>query len=155
MIATGLQAAVILIYIASSLIFVLYGSEEGLAFLYYNNRAEKTNTENIWHLTEPNSIIITRYYDKFFWPERRVIMGTIPNDEVLTAAAKLAKIYPVYYYNFYLNEGDVAYLNERKLNNYQLSLKLVQKINSKFGLYKVEPIKSASASGSPAPAGEK
>jgi len=136
--ATGLQAAAILVYIASSLLFVLYGSEEGLAYLYYNNRAEKINAEEIWRLTEPNAVIITRYYDKFFWPERRVIMGTIPNDEVLTAAVKLVKLYPIYYYNFYLNDADVTYLDENKLKTYGLHMTLVKKINAKFGLYKID-----------------
>ncbi len=137
-IATGLQAAAVLAYASLSLLFVLYGSEEGLAYLYYNNRAEKLNTEKVWSLTEPSAIIITRYYDKFFWPERRVIMGTIPDEEVLRAAVKLVKFYPLYYYNFYLNDADVSYLDERKLNVYGLSLKLVQKTNAKFGLYKLE-----------------
>jgi hypothetical protein len=137
MVATGLQSAVMIIYIALSLIFVLYGSEEGLVFLYYNNRAEKANTETVWALTEPSAIIITRYYDKFFWPERRVIMGTIPDDQVLTAAAKLVKSYPVYYYNFYLNAADVSYLSGRKLAPYGLALKLVKRTNAKFGLYQL------------------
>jgi 4-amino-4-deoxy-L-arabinose transferase-like glycosyltransferase len=136
-IATGLQTAVIIVYAALALIFVLYGSEEGLVFLYYNNQAEKANTELVWSLTEPSAVIITRYYDKFFWPERRVIMGTIPDDEVLTAAAELVKSYPVYYYNFYLTEADVAYLNTRKLASYHLALKLVKRTNAKFGLYQI------------------
>jgi len=139
-IVTGLQALIILGYAAASLIFVLYGSEEGLAYLYYNNKAEKINTEKVWALTEPSAIIITRYYDKFFWPQRRVIMGTIPNDEVLSAAAKLVKFYPLYYYSFYLNEADVAYLDARKLAIYNLDLKLVKKVNSQFGLYKIEAV---------------
>ncbi|MFA5184258.1 MAG: glycosyltransferase family 39 protein [Patescibacteria group bacterium] len=145
-IVTGLQSAVILIYIASSLLFVLYGSEEGLAYLYYNNLAERVNTEKVWSLTEPSAIIITRYYDKFFWPERRVIMGTIPNDEILAAIVKLVDFYPVYYYNFYLSEADVAYLDARKLNVYGLDLRLIQKLNAKFGLYKLEKASPAPVS---------
>jgi 4-amino-4-deoxy-L-arabinose transferase-like glycosyltransferase len=138
LIATGLQTAAIIVYVALSVIFVLYGSEEGLAFLYYTNQAEKINTTQVWSLTEPSAIIITRYYDKFFWPERRVIMGTIPDNQVLAAAAKLVKFYPVYYYNFYLNEADVNYLNNGKLSAYALRLRLVKKVNAKFGLYKME-----------------
>lgn len=135
LIATGLQAAAVGIIIYLGIIFVLYGSEEGLAYLFYNNQLEKASTERVLALTEPEAIIITRYYDKFFFPERRVVMGTIPNDEVLTAAGKLVRHYPVYYYNFYLNEADVSYLNERKLAPYNLKMELVKKINAKFGLY--------------------
>ncbi|MFA6994942.1 MAG: hypothetical protein WC249_00840 [Patescibacteria group bacterium] len=136
-IASGLQVLVILTLSIWSLMFVIYGSTEGLAYLYYNNQAEKVNAEKVWSLTEPTSVIITRYYDKFFWPERRVIMGTLPNDEILTAAAKLVKVYPVYYYNFYLDSAAVTYLNERKFLPYGLQMNLVKKLNAKFGLYKL------------------
>jgi asparagine N-glycosylation enzyme membrane subunit Stt3 len=138
LLATGFQIIVIAVFAFSSIFFVLYGSEEGLIYLYHNNRAEKENTEKVWSLTEPEAIIITRYYDKFFFPERRVIMGTLPNDEILTATVQLVKYYPVYYYNFYLNEADVEYLNSRKLSPYNLKMELVQKTNAKFGLYRIE-----------------
>lgn len=138
LLATGLQSAVILVFIISSLFFVLYGSEEGLTYLFYNNQQEKVNTERVWALTEPNAIIITRYYDKFFWPERQVIMGTIPDQEVLTAVVKLVKDYPIYYYNFFLGSEDVTYLDERKLAPYGLDMRLIKKLNAKFGLYKLE-----------------
>jgi len=64
-------------------------------------------------------------------------MGVIPDDEVLIAAEKLVKYYPVYYYNFYLNQADLDYLNSRKLDKYSLKMELVKKMNAKFGLYKL------------------
>ena len=137
-IATGLQAAVIIIFAFLSLVFVLYGSEEGLAYLYYTNKDERTNTEKVWTATENEAIIITRYYDKFFWPERRVIMATIPNEEIMTATVKLVKLYPVYYYNFYLDGDDIAYLNSRKMAPYGLAMRLIKRTNPGFGLYKIE-----------------
>jgi len=136
--AGGLQAIAILALSFSGIMFVLYGSEEGLAYLYHNNLAERVNAEKVFVLTKPEGIIITQYYDKFFFPERRIIMGKLPNDEILTAAAKLVKYYPVYYYNFYLNDKDVAYLNERKFLPYSLEMKLIKKINAKFGLYQLD-----------------
>jgi len=137
-VASGLQSAAVLLIIISGLLFVLYGSEEGLAYLYYNNLAEKNNAERVFELTEEDSIIITKYYDKFFFPERRIIMGTLPDEEVLTATSKLVAHYPVYYYNFYLNEADVNYLNERKFPPYELEMNLVKRMNRNFGLYKLE-----------------
>lgn len=134
----GVQAALVVFISISGILFVLYGSEEGVAYLYYNNLAEQANARQVFNITEQDSIIITRYYDKFFFPDRRVIMGTIPDDEVLTAAAKLVKYYPVYYYNFYLNSDDVTYLNERKLPPYKLTMSLVKKMNHNFGLYKLK-----------------
>jgi hypothetical protein len=135
--STGLQAAAIIAISYIGIMFVLFGSEEGLAYLYYNNLAEKSNAETVFSLTEPGSIIITQYYDKFFFPERRIIMGKLPNDEILTAVQKLVEYYPVYYYNFFLNDKDVEYLNNRKFSSFNLEMKLVKKVNSKFGLYKL------------------
>jgi hypothetical protein len=136
--ALGLQTLAVAAFSILSIIFVLYGSEEGLTYLYYNSQEEMANTGQVLALTKPDGVIITRYYDKFFWPERRVIMGTIPGEEVFRAAAKLVKYYPVYYYNFYLNATDLNYLNERKLKPYGLGIKLIQKTNIKFGLYQLE-----------------
>ena len=65
-------------------------------------------------------------------------MGVLPNTEILTAVKKLVEYYPVYYYNFYLNDKDVQYLNERKFSSYGVNMKLVNKVNAKFGLYKLE-----------------
>ena len=137
--AWGLQALAVWLLAAWSINFVLFGSEEGLAYLYYINKAEKVNTERVLRLTEPEAIIITRYHDKFFWPERRVIMGTFPNEEIFRAAAKLVKYYPVYYYNFYFPESDFNYLNERRLPDYGLKLEVVRRLNSDFGLYRLMP----------------
>jgi len=131
------QLLSVFVFIFFSFSFVLYGSEEGLIYLYYNSVAEKEIATEVWSLTEPDAVIITRYYDKYFWPERRVIMGMLPNDEISRAVQKLIKQYPVYYYNFYLNETAVAYLNERKLGSYDLEIKLLKKMNDKFGLYKI------------------
>jgi len=135
--AAGLQAYLVIILAFFGISFVLFGSEEGLAYLYYNNLAERKNAEIVFALTEPQGIIITQYYDKFFFPERRIIMGKLPNDEILTAVQKLVKYYPVYYYNFYLNDKDVQYLNERKFLAYGLEMKLIKKVNAKFGLYQL------------------
>jgi 4-amino-4-deoxy-L-arabinose transferase-like glycosyltransferase len=144
-IAGGLQSVAVLAIAFIGIMFVLYGSEEGLAYLYYNNLAERANAEKVFALTEPGAIIITQYYDKFFFPERRIIMGTLPNDEILTAVQKLVDYYPVYYYNFYLNDKDVTYLNERKFSPYNLEMKLVKKVNAKFGLYKLYEVKATSS----------
>jgi 4-amino-4-deoxy-L-arabinose transferase-like glycosyltransferase len=135
--AAGLQALAVLGIAFTGLMFVLFGSEEGLAYLYHTNLAERKNAEEVFALTDPTGIIITQYYDKFFFPERRIIMGRLPNDEILTAAEKLLEYYPVYYYNFYLDDKDVQYLNDRKFAPYNLEMKLIKKTNAKFGLYQL------------------
>jgi 4-amino-4-deoxy-L-arabinose transferase-like glycosyltransferase len=135
-IIVALQVLFVTLLSVWSLDFVLFGSEEGLTHLYYNNLREKEYAQEIFSLTEEESVIITKYYDKFLFPERRIIMGVLPNDEVLTATSKLVYHYPVYYYNFYLNEADINYLNERKLPVYNLKLDLIKRISHDFGLYK-------------------
>jgi len=144
----GLQALAVVAVSLSSIIFVLYGSEEGLSYLYYNSKQEEANTKIIWSLTPADSVIITQYSDKFFWPERRVIMGTIPANEMFAAAAKLLPFYPVYYYNFYLDATDLNYLNGRKLPPYGLEMRLLRRADLKFGLYQLEYKQSETATSS-------
>lgn len=141
-VASAFEISVLLFFSAWSINFVLFGSEEGLVHLYYNNLREKQSAEEIFSLTENEAIIITKYYDKFIFPERRVIMGTLPNDEILRSSQKLANYYPIYYYNFYLNEADVAYLNERKLLAYNLNLEFTKRISHDFALYKFSQVKT-------------
>lgn len=139
-ISGGLQAVAVLAISFFSLMFVLFGSEEGLVYLYYNNLSEKKIAERVFTLTDEKGIIITQYYDKFFFPERRIIMGRLPDDQILRAAQDLVTEYPVYYYNFYLNEDDVRYLNERKLVDYNLEMKLIEKTSARFGLYELKSV---------------
>lgn len=136
MLALGLQVVMILIMVTSSLLFVFSGSEEGLLYVYYNNLEEKRGVEQVWSLTEAQSIIVTRYHDKFLWPERRVIMGTLPNNEISQTLSRLVSYYPLYYYHFYLSESDVAYLNSRKLAPFDLRLVFVKRIGNKLALYR-------------------
>ena len=143
-IIAGIQVVVVSIFAVISIDYVFYGSEEGLVHLYYNNLREKGYIERVFSLTEPESVLITKYYDKFLFPQRRVIMGNIQNEEVLTATSKLANYYPIYYYNFYLEEADVNYLNDRKFPKYNLEMALIQRISHDFGLYSL--IKTPSTS---------
>lgn len=139
-IIAGFQMVIVTVFAVISLDFVLFGSEEGLIHLYYNNIREKTLIQRVFSQTEDESIIITRYYDKFLFPDRRVIMGNISNEEILTASSKLARHYPVYYYNFYLNEADVNYLNDRKLPTYNLEIEFKERISHDFGLYALRAV---------------
>lgn len=142
LIADGIQTIIVFSFVFIGINFVLYGSEEGLSHLYYNTLREKSYAQEVFLLTEPESIIITRYNDKFLFPERRIIMGSIPNDEIFQATQKLSVYYPVYYYNFYLNEADVNYLNDRKLPPFSLRIDLVKRISHQFGLYKFSLVKT-------------
>lgn len=137
LLAAGLSVIFVAAAIFWSLNFVLFGSEEGLAYLYRTNLAERANAEKVFSLTAPGGVIITQYYDKFFWPERRIIIGSLPNDEIEGGVSRLVRYYPVYYYTFFLDASAVNYLNERKLAPYHLEMKLLKKVNARFGLYEL------------------
>jgi len=126
----------ILIYFIS-ISFVLVGSEEGLIYSIGNQRKSKYEFEKILSLTEPNSIIITRYHDKVFFPERKVIVGLFDDDNMNAYYRKLLNYLPVYYYNFTLPEKDLDYLNNEKLKTANLQIAPVGKITGDFTLYKL------------------
>lgn len=139
-ISGSVQSLIILVFVVVGIRFVLFGSEEGLVYTYYNNLADKKTAQEVIALTEENSIIITQYYDKFLFPDRKIIMGRLPQDYILEAVQKLLNSYPVYYYNFYLPEKDYNYLNERRLPEYGLQLDLIKKMNASFGLYQLKNV---------------
>jgi len=120
-----------------SLFNVLFAREEGLVETYQKQK----NTEKIYFevlkLTENNSTIITRYYDKLFFPERKVIVGVFDDDNMISEYAKLVDYLPVYYYNFTLPSKDFNYLNNRKLKQFGIGLKKVKSVEGGFTLYKL------------------
>jgi len=127
---------IILSFIAyNSLIFVFFGSEEGLIHLYYNHRRDLSDTQRVLSQTEDNAIIVTQYHDKQFFPERRVIVALLNHNETNKSISQLVDHYPVYYYNFSFRDIDMEYLNNRKLLEYDLNIEPIFK-QGKFSLYK-------------------
>jgi hypothetical protein len=96
--------------------------------------------DRILALTEKNATIITRYHDKLFFPERKVIIGLFTDQNMIIEYAKLAKIAPVYYYNFAFAEKDLEYLNARKLADAGLSIKVIENVTDEFTLYKLNTV---------------
>ncbi|MDD5031465.1 MAG: glycosyltransferase family 39 protein [Patescibacteria group bacterium] len=126
----------ILIYFIS-ISFVLFGSEEGLIYSIENQKKSRYELEKILELTESDAVIITRYHDKVFFPERKVIVGLFEDDKMNVRYAKLINYLPVYYYNFTLPEKDFNYLNGEKLKAAGLQIAPVEKITGDFSLYKL------------------
>ncbi|MFA4941785.1 MAG: glycosyltransferase family 39 protein [Patescibacteria group bacterium] len=125
-----------------SISFILFGSEEGLIYSFQNQREAKMQQERVLALTESSSVIITKYHDKFFFPERKVIVGVFDDDNMNNNYAKLAEHLPVYYYNFTFPEKDIKYLNERKLKDVNLQIEPIEKITNDFTLYRLLKIKN-------------
>ena len=136
LVAGGATVAVFVIAIISAN-FLLFGSEEGLFNLYYNTREDKRLGEIVFNLTAPNSIIVTQYHDKVLFPERRVMMGKMDEEQYYPYVAKLLNHYPVYYFNFSYTPEAVTYLNNGRLAKYNIKMELVKKTGGRFALYKL------------------
>ena len=132
-------AFLILIYFIS-IQFVLFGSAEGLVVSAEKQKATKAEFDQVLSLTENNSVIITRYHDKLFFPERKVIMGLFDDDNMNLEYAKLTNLLPVYYYNFTFPEKDFNYLNSSKLSKANLKITKVKAVNDSFSLYRLENV---------------
>jgi len=121
--------------------FTLYGSEEGLFYSAETMRLARDEKNLIQKNTEDNAVIITFYADKILFPERRVIIGNLNDQNMNAIYAKLANQVPLYYYHFSLKPADVEYLNNTKFKDLNIQLKLVSKITKSFSLYKFEKTK--------------
>ena len=130
--------AVIAAICAMSVRFVVSGSEEGLITAYRRQLLAREEFKTVLAATEADAAVITRYHDKVFFPERKVIVGIFDDDNMIRGYAALARVSPVYYYNFTLPEKDLAYLNKRRLVPFALELRPVKKVNGDFTLYRVE-----------------
>ena len=133
--ATRAVLVILIMYI--SLQFVLIGSAEGLVYTLGRQGPVKEEIKTVLASTESGSVIITQYHDKLFFPERKVINGLFDNDEMIKRYAILAKIIPVYYYNFTFPEKDFNYLNTRRLAPFGLKIEAVKRVNADFTLYRV------------------
>ncbi|MFH0854318.1 MAG: hypothetical protein V1891_02400 [bacterium] len=109
--------------IAYSALFVYYAPYEGIktqfnGFVEYNYKKEK-----VLELTEENAIIIGSYYDKIFFPYRRVITSKLYDEEsVKRSIPTLLKRAPVYYYSFGLKKKDIDFINRAHLADYGVKL---------------------------------
>ena len=90
--------------------------------------------------TPNNSLIITRYHDKLFFPERKVIVGLFDDNNMIQAYANLATRLPLYYYNFTFSEETVGYLNTSRLLDFGLELTEIKRVTKDLSLYKLESV---------------
>jgi hypothetical protein len=128
----------IFFFLLSSASFVLYGSNEGLVFNLDRQISSKTEWQKVLALTPSDAVIITRYHDKLLFPERKVIMGLLTDDNMNRLYANLVKQQvPLYYYNFTLSDKDFDYLNSSRLKVLGLKIDKVAKITKDFTLYRL------------------
>lgn len=133
----GLRALFLGVIFLLSANFVLLGSEEGLIYGLAEKKYSFVQLKRVLEETENNSVIITQYHDKLFFPERKVIVGNLTDNNMNKVYADLAQRLPVYYYSFVFPETDLDYLNTRKLFEAGLRIESVKKITEDFTLYKL------------------
>ena len=102
-----------------------------------NLQSMRLEYDKVLELTENRAVIITRYHDKLFFPERKVIVGLFNDANMIKQYAGLAEKLPVYYYNFTFPEKDINYLNDKRLAEFGLRIKPVAKVTKDFTLYKL------------------
>jgi Dolichyl-phosphate-mannose-protein mannosyltransferase len=134
---SGGATVVVFLVMITSFNFLLFGSEEGLINLYYNTREDKRIGEMVFKLTPDDAIVITQYHDKVLFPERRIMMGKMEEENYYPYVAKLLNYYQVYYFNFSYTPEAVAYLNNGRLAKYNIKMELVKKTGGRFALYKL------------------
>lgn len=131
----------VLVFSLFSVNFLLFGSEEGLWYSRYNFDNDRQLFNQVMSLTEDQSVIITRYHDKLFFPERRVIVGLFDDANMNRAYARLARYLPVYYFNFRFKPQDIEYLNYYKFKELGIRMKEVKIVSYNLALYQLERIK--------------
>jgi hypothetical protein len=133
----GLRLAAIIAVFYWSVNFLLGGSEEGLIYLARRQQEAKVEWRAVMDATENNSVLITMYGDKLFFPERKIIMGQFNDQNMNVEYKTLVNILPVYYYNFSFQPADLDYLNNTRLANVGLQIKEIKKVTDKFTLYQL------------------
>jgi len=120
-----------------SVIFVLFGSEEGLMNTLSKTKEAKSAYQQVLNLTEDDAVVITRYYDKIFFPERKVVYGALDDINMNKLYAQISKRAPLYYFTFSLPDDAIDYLNDRRLKESELQIRKVKLIDSNFTLYEL------------------
>ncbi len=125
-----------------SLMFVVFGSEEGLIHLYNESIYERSNVAKLLDKVDEGAIVVTQYHDKYLFPERRVLVGLLSDNNMNYYYGLIAKLSPLYYYNFTFRPEDIIYLNEQKLPPFGLRIEPVTTIDRAFTLYRLLPFNS-------------
>lgn len=133
-----------------SIAYVLIGSDEGLILAARRQIEARSERARVLALTEDNSAIITKYHDKLFFPERKVIVGLFDDKNMNAIYGLLSRWLPLYYYNFTFPQKDLDYLNRSPLKDAGLQIVPVRKITPDFTLYRlniyIQPSKQATSS---------
>lgn len=125
-----------------NLFFVFYAPHEGIKKQMEGIDEYIYKKEKVIEMTPDAAVIINQYYDKLFFPDRKVIASKMYDDEgVKRSLSSLIKRAPIYYYSFGLHQDDIDFINRKYLENYNLKLGEEKIIFKDESLWKIEIIK--------------
>jgi hypothetical protein len=113
------------VYLILSVRLVVFDPEEGLLQIRRNIKRFEAVNKTVQQLTESNSVILTTITDKFFWPEREVMVSSPQQVELVTIKNLLENSIPVYNFHPTWLPKDLNYLNTNKLKQLGLVLQPV------------------------------
>lgn len=117
----------------------VFSKGEGLYYAAQNIALDKERAAQALALVPEDAVIATKYFDKYFWPERKVVSTDLSDARKNQAIAVLLQNeIPVYYYGFIFAPGDFAYMNNVKFRDAGIELEIIMlDEKAKLGLYKI------------------
>jgi len=133
-----LLAGLIIVFLGLNIQATVFAKEEGLLVMKNNIIKDTKLAENILTQTEAGAIIINKHFDKYLWPERKVIIDNLSNENYYNIYVKLIdRGLPLYYYGFIFQPEALTNLND-KLSKVSLQIEVIDlDKENKLGLYKL------------------
>lgn len=97
--------------------------------------AAHATSQEIFALTEPNSVIITDTEDKYLFPDRKVLQP-LRRERTYALMPSIVKNAPLYYYGISLPQEDIDFLMEQKLVPLGLAIEHVETFGA-LSLYRI------------------
>lgn len=91
---------------------IVFGGVDGIAATKQSILHMQAVKEEVLRTTDDRAVIVTDREDKFFWPERQVMVRFFDPDIGQAIADLLKKEFPVYYFTDDLDEGRRSNVNE-------------------------------------------
>ncbi|MFH1866846.1 MAG: glycosyltransferase family 39 protein [Patescibacteria group bacterium] len=130
-----LVIAVISAYLLLSWQLVMLDPEEGLIKIKQNIIRFEQTGQQVQALTSPEAVIVTGITDKFFYPERQVIVDLYKENDFFSVAKLIKAGIPVYHFHNTWHPAEFEnYINEQ-LEPFELSLKPVSHDLGTHSLY--------------------
>lgn len=127
----AIGSVALIAFIGLSINSVFFAGEESLSSIIKTVKNYQLINKEVSSVTETDSVIISSYSDKMFFPRRKVIFYW-QEPRFLADIGKIAAVAPVYFYDID-NGREVEYIK----NNSNLKYELVKKINEKESLYRI------------------